>query len=129
MLLLVGGIAASLAVGQDQAAARPNLNAVLRASVDKDLAIRCRFDLSGTADQSFQNTEYRYAVLDKDGVQVDRALTFRLPIRRISLPKHEQSVIDTTDAVIERKQLKFGEDYYLVVSIRNLTGLAKFKGR
>ncbi len=34
---------------------------------------------------------------------------------------------DSTDAELGTNKLRKGEDYYFVVSVRNLTGLAKFK--
>ncbi len=106
----------------------PPLAAKLRVKVDAaKLRPSCQFDLPGQADQSFENEEYRCAVLDRDGVQVEGALTFKLPVRTISLPKDKRSVTDATDAVFVKEKLKSGEEYYLVVSVRNLTGLAKFK--
>jgi hypothetical protein len=111
---------------QDKKAPAP-LDAKLRVKVGAKLEVSCQFLLSGKADQSFENTEYRYAVLDKDGNQVEDALTIRLPLRTILLPKNMRSVTDATDASIVADKLKPGEDYYFVVSVRNLTGLAKFK--
>lgn len=129
VLFLMGcSIATSVAQGQagKEGLPPPSLDAVLRVKVDK-LEISCQFDLPGKVDQSFQNTEYRYAVLDKKGVQVNGALIWKLPIRTISLPKDRRSVIDATDAAIVKDKLMAGEQYYLVVSVRNLTGMAKFK--
>ena len=105
----------------------PRLDAVLSVKVDAKLNISCLFTLPGKMDQSFENTEYRYAVLDKDGVQVEGALVYQLPLRTISLPKNKRSVSDTTDAKFVKAKLEKGEQYYFVVSARNLTGLAKFK--
>jgi len=104
-----------------------NLDAVLRVRVDPNLTISCQFELPGKADQSFKNTEYRYAVLDKDGVQVRGALVFQLPLRTIALPKDQRSVTDATDAKFLKDKLKAGEEYFLVVSVREVAGLAKFK--
>ena len=103
------------------------LDAKLRVKVGKELQLSCQFLLPGKADQSFKNTEYRYAVLDSDGNQVDDALEYKLPLRTISLPKSMRSVTDSTDAIIVAGKLKSGEEYYFMVSVRNLTGLAKFK--
>src|SRR5207248_3817676 len=107
--------------------ALPILDAKLRVKVGAKLEVSCQFLLPGKVDQSFENTEYRYAVLDKEGNQVDDALKIKLPLRTISLPKSERSVTDATDASIVADKLKSGEEYYFVVSVRNLTGLAKFK--
>ena len=103
------------------------LDAVMRVKVDDKLVVSCQFDLPGKKDQSFQNTEYRYAVLDKDGVLVEGAVEIFLPLRTISLPKDKRSVTDKTDAKIVKDKLTSGEQYFFVVSARNLTGLAKFK--
>lgn len=103
------------------------LDAVLHVHVDEKLAISCRFDLPGKADQMFQNTEYRYALLDAGGVQIKDNLTMQLPVRTIKLPMDKKSVTDATDAQLDPTKLKPGEEYYLVISVRNLTGLAKFK--
>jgi hypothetical protein len=55
--------------------APPNLDAVFRVKIDKKQEISFQFDLPGKVDQSFYSAEYRYAVLDKNGVQVnDEAL-------------------------------------------------------
>jgi hypothetical protein len=105
----------------------PSLDAKLRVRVGEKLEVSCQFLLSGKEDQSFENTEYRYAVLDEHGNQVNDALKVKLPLRTISLPKNQKSVVDGTDAIIVADQLKSGADYYFVVSVRNLTGLAKFK--
>jgi hypothetical protein len=101
--------------------ARPDLDAVLRVEISEKGAIRLRFDLPGKADQSFYSAEYRYAVLDKDGVQMgersDWALRMR-PVARhtVSLPKDERSVVEDSAFSIfrfEGKRLKSGEEYYL----------------
>ncbi|HHM11985.1 MAG TPA: hypothetical protein ENJ16_00410 [Planctomycetaceae bacterium] len=114
------------ALGQD-ANAPPTLDAKLRVKVGAKLEISCRFLLPGKADQTFANIEYRYAVLDKDGNQVDGALALKTVVRSISLPKGMRSVADGTDASIVASKLKSGEEYYFVVSVRNLTALAKFR--
>lgn len=105
----------------------PVLKAVLRVKVDEKLVVHCQFDLPGEKDQSFTNVEYRYAVLDKDGVQIPEALRVQLPFRTIELPKDQRSVTDRTDAVIVTEKLRRGEEYFFVVNVRNLTGLARFK--
>lgn len=109
-----------------QGTAKFELDAVLRVKVANDLQIDCQFELPGTKDQSFENTEYRYAVLDSNGVQVKDAVLMRLPIRVISLPKSQRSVSDKTDAIIQKGKLTSGETYFFVVSVRHLTGLARF---
>lgn len=110
-----------------QEATPPPLDAKLRVKIGTKLEPSAQFLLPGTVDQSFENSEYRYAILDKDGNQVDDALIFKEPHRTINLPKSERSVTDSTDATIRVDKLTKGEEYYFVLSVRNLTGLAKFK--
>jgi hypothetical protein len=102
-------------------------DANLHVQVGAKLKVSCEFLLPGKMDQLMDNREYRYAVLDRDGNQVDNALTIRTVLRKIALPKSERSVVDDTDAVAQPEKLKSGEDYYFVVSVRNRIGLAKFK--
>jgi hypothetical protein len=82
--------------------------------------------LPGKVDQSFENTEYRYAMRDKDGMLVDGALAIQTVQRTIALPKNARSVNDATDAQIQKSKFKPGEEYFFVVSVRNLTALARF---
>ena len=102
------------------------LDAVLAVAVDKTLTIKCQFQLPGTVDQSFMNSEYRYSVLNQNGIQVKDGVMVRFPTRTISLPKKMRSIDDATDATIDASKLKSGEKYYFLVSVRNLTGLATF---
>ncbi|AMV25097.1 ECF RNA polymerase sigma factor SigE [Gemmata sp. SH-PL17] len=104
------------------------LDAMLRVQADTKKGIGIRFEHPGTADQSFASDEYRYAVLDKDGVQVNGALVhLPLAIHTTHLPKTERSVTDYSDYALDPRKLKSGEEYYVVVTVRNLTALAKFK--
>jgi hypothetical protein len=48
-------------------------------------------------------------------------------VHTVDLPKDQRSVVDESQLEFDVRQLKTGEEYYLVVSVRNLTGLAKFK--
>jgi hypothetical protein len=125
VMLAVGSVSATRG-GENPAL--PPLDATLQVKVaPTTLELSCQFDHPGKVDQSFSNEEYRYAVLDKNGIQVEEALNFRQPIRFISLPKAKKSITDATDARIIKEKLKSGEEYFLVVSVRNLTGLARFK--
>lgn len=105
----------------------PDLDAVFRVEIGEKQSIKLRFDLPGKVDQSFYSAEYRYAVLDKDGVQVrTHALRMNGAARHtVSLPKDERSVVGYS--VFKFDELKSGEEYYLIVTVRNLTALAKFK--
>jgi hypothetical protein len=66
--------------------------------INKKREISCRFYLPGKVDQSFDSSEYRFVVLDKDGVQVDEALALgEAALHRIYLPKAERSVVDESE--------------------------------
>ena len=95
-------------------------------TVDKSLAISCQFQLKHVADQAFNSWEYRYALYDKDGIEVRNALAIKKVMRAVLLPKGERSIVDPTDAVFVASNLTKGETYYLTVSVRNVTGLAVF---
>jgi len=75
-------------------------------------------------EQKFSNAEYRFALLNKDGDQVEDALIVAAEPREIVLKG--RSSTDKPGLSIQDGKLKNGEDYYLVVSIRNLMGLMKF---
>lgn len=77
-------------------------------------------------EQSFKSNEYRMVVLDKNGEQVgNRPLEHTAQIRDIVLKGRSTS--DKHD--IFRPKLKAGEDYFLVVSVRNLTAHLKFTAK
>ncbi len=119
--------APGVADGQgDENQHRPPLEAKLYVEVDADLEISCQFQLSGGNDQAFQNSEYRYAVLDQHGLQVDGALSIKTVLRAILLPQNMRSVTDPTDAIFNAGELQPGQKYYLVIAVRNLIGLAEF---
>lgn len=112
-----------------RAAAPPDLDAALRVEVAPQGAINLWFDVRGAAEQSFDSSEYRYALLDKDGVQVDGwvLVPTGAAYHPVSLTKGKRPVTDYSERMIASGALKPGAEYYLVVSVRNLTGLAKFK--
>jgi hypothetical protein len=133
--LAVVGLATLPAAAGDVARQElPPLDAVLRVAVTPKGQIDLRFETPGAADQAFDSSEYRYAVLDGRGTQVTSprlevggALTpTGLAYHPVSLPKGRRSVADYAEVVLDFRRLKAGE-YYLVVSVRNLTALAKFK--
>ena len=131
---LVAGLAigATVIVGREargqETREAPPLDAVLRVDADINRGISLRFELPGKADQSFRSDEYRYAVLDKDGVQVNGALAqFPLAIHTTRFPKNERSISDYSAFMFDPRSLKSGEEYYLIVFVRNLTALSKFK--
>jgi hypothetical protein len=126
MVVMLALLVATTVKGQE-ASGPPPLDAKLRVKVSGKLEPSCQFLLPGKMDQSFENSEYRYALLDKDGNEVDDAIIIKTVHRVISLPKDQRSVTDATDATLVKDKLTSGEEYYFVVSVRNLIGLAKFK--
>jgi hypothetical protein len=78
-------------------------------------------------DEKFSNTEYRMALLNKDGEQVDGALTFTIELRDIVLK--DRSTKDKPGVSVQPGKLKAGEEYFLVVSVRNLIGHVKFTAK
>lgn len=85
------------------------------------------FNNTATADQTFRNEEYRFEILNKDGMQIKAALTPRTIEREIVLKKDFKSTSDQPEVSLVAGKLKASEEYYLVVSVRNLIGLSKFK--
>ena len=78
-------------------------------------------------DQQLTNSEYRMAVLNKDGEQLEDALTFTLEMRPIALKG--RSTVDKPGVFVKKGKLEAGQDYYLVVSVRNLIGHVKFTAK
>ena len=125
----IAGLGATAAPGNNHnAKEHPALVAVFRVAVDAKGVIDFRFDTTqAPADQAFKSDEYHYAVLDETGVQVDKAFEhIPLGIHPMTLPKGQPQVSDYADFMIA-KGLQAGKEYYLVVMVRNLTALAKFK--
>jgi hypothetical protein len=76
-------------------------------------------------EQKFAYAEYRFAILDKDGRQVKGALgVIDAEARDIVLKG--RSTTDTPEAFVMKGMLKAGEEYFLVVSVRDLIGHVKF---
>jgi hypothetical protein len=76
--------------------------------------------------QTFLNTDYRFAILDKDGRQVKGALTILDEEARAIVLKGP-STTDTPPVFVDTGTLKAGEEYFLVVSVRDLIGHVKFR--
>lgn len=75
-------------------------------------------------EQKFTNAEYRMDILNKDGEQVDDVLIVTVELRDIVLKG--RSTVDKPGVFIKKDALKAGENYFLVVSVRNLIGHVKF---
>jgi hypothetical protein len=79
-------------------------------------------------EQTFVNTEYRFAILDKDGRPVKGALAVIDEEARAIVLK-SRSTTDTPAAFVIKEKLKAGEEYFLVVSVRDLIGHVTFTAK
>jgi hypothetical protein len=134
-LAAVGLVAYPVAAQGNIAKDLPPLDGVLRVTVTPQGAIELRFDTPATASQTFDSSEYRYAVLDSAGTQVTSPqlevsgalVPTGAAYHPVLLPKDTRSVADYSEVMLDHSGLKAGGEYYLVVSVRNLTALTKFK--
>jgi hypothetical protein len=92
---------------------------------DKKLPLVLTFTNKTDKEQTFDNGSYLIVVLDDKGEQVDNALLVPTVLRKVTLKG--TTTTDKPGLTIEEGKLKEGRDYYVVVSVRNLTALAKFK--
>jgi len=125
LVLLVTGTA----IGQKTPAP---LEARLSAKVEGDVSLSDRkvplvltFTSKIDKEQTFENGSYMVVVLDSNGEQVDNALLVPTVLRKVTLKGG--TTTDKLGLMIADGKLKPGQDYYLVVSVRNLTALAKFR--
>src|SRR5260370_4863375 len=127
-LFLVVPLAAS---GNEKAGA--SLNSDLRVSLldgksvpaDGDVPVQVTFFNHTAKEQRFDSTEYRFAILDKDGRQVKGALVVVDAHARHVVLKG-RSTTDSPAAFVMPGELKAGAEYFLVVSVRDLIGHVKF---
>jgi hypothetical protein len=77
--------------------------------------------------QKFANTEYGVAVLDHNGEQVKGAIAVTTELRDVLLTGPVTT--DRPGISFVPGKLQSGEEYYLVVSVRNLIGHVKFKAK
>jgi len=78
-------------------------------------------------EQKLTNAEYRFAVLNKDGEHVEGALTVTAEMRTITLKG--RSTVDRPGVFVQKGKLEPGQEYFLVVVVRNLVGHVKFTAR
>lgn len=115
------------AVAQTPAPLEARLNAKIDGDVSlekKALPLKLTFTNASDKEQTFENGSYRFVLLDSNGEQVNNALLMPAILRKITL-KGEKTVDLPGMSVVDGK-LKAGQDYYVVVTVRNLTALAKF---
>jgi hypothetical protein len=95
---------------------------------DGRVPVQLTFRNPTAKEQRFLNTDYRFAILDKDGRQVKGALmTLDEEARAIVLKG--RSTTDTPPVFVENGKLKAGEQYFLVVSVRDLIGHVTFTAK
>ena len=123
----------TLAIGQEEEEAPP-LNAVMKVKFedgktisarDGKIPLELKFTNSTDRDVKFTNADYRFALLNKDGEHIINALVVTIELRDILLKGG--LTVDKPSVSIRSGKIKAGEEYYLVVSMQNLTGLVKFK--
>ena len=130
MVLLVVLLVSAVSVGGDEK--KPRLQSRLKVKLEKAVAakdgtvwVELTFFNTTDKEQKLVNTEYRMAILDKDGEQVGDPLFLTAEIRNIVLKG--KSTTDKQGAFAP--ELKAGQDYFLVVSVRNLTAQVKFTAK
>jgi hypothetical protein len=94
---------------------------------DRKLPLVLTFTNKTDKVQKFDNGSYIIVLLDSNGEQIDNALLVPTVLRTITLKG--ATTADRPGLSIAEGKLKEGEEYYVVVSVRNLTALAKFKAK
>jgi len=126
--LLILGVAGA-AVGQKTPSPlESRLSAKVQGEVslkDKRIPLVLTFTNKTEKEQKFDNGSYRIVLLDSKGEQIDDALLVPTVLRTVTLKG--ATTTDKPDPSVNDGKLKVGEEYYLVVSVRNLTALTKFK--
>ncbi len=114
----------------------PALQAQLKVRLAEGQAIPARggkvsleltFSNPSGKEQQFSIGEYRIAVLNADGEQIDGGLVFTTELRDITLK--DRSTTDKPCLSVEEGKLRAGQEHYLIVSVRNLVGLVKFTAK
>src|SRR5262249_5520599 len=91
---------------------------------DRKIPLILTFSNKTPKEQKFDNGSYRVVLLDSKGEQIDDALLVPTVLRTITLKC--DTTTDNPGLTVNNGKLKPGEQCYLVVSVRNLTALAKF---
>ena len=129
-------LAVPLAASGDEKEAR-TLNSDLRVELlkgqsvpakDGKLPVQLTFFNHTDKEQTFVNTEYRFAILDKDGRQVKGALAILDEEARAIVLKG-RSTTDTPPVFVMQGKIKAGEEYFLIVTVRDLIGHVKFTAK
>jgi hypothetical protein len=126
-------LAVPLGVSGEEQTAR-GLNSDLRVELrkgqpvpakDGKVPVQLTFFNQTDRQQTFLNAEYRFAILDKDGRQVKGALAI-IDEEARAIVLRGRSTTDTPPVYVESGKLHAGAEYFLVVTVRNLVGHAKF---
>jgi len=126
LLLLLTLTGATVAQTPSPLASRLNAKIEGEVSLEKEaLPLVLTFTNKTDKEQTFENGSYRFILLDANGEQVDDALLIPTVLRKITLKG--ATTVDRPGLSVAKGKLKAGQDYYLVVSARNLTALAKFR--
>ena len=129
-------LVAPLAASGDEKGAR-NLNSDLRVELLKGrsvpakggpVPVRLSFVNHTDKEQKFAYAEYRFAILDEDGRQVKGALA-DIDAEARDIVLKGRSTTDTPAAAVRQGKLEAGEEYFLVVSVRDLIGHVKFTAK
>jgi len=94
---------------------------------DKKIPLILTFHNKTSKEQKFDNGSYRVVLLDSRGEQIDDALLVPTVLRTVTLKG--DTTTDKPGLTVNDGKLKEGEQYYVVVSVRNLTALAKFTAK
>lgn len=92
---------------------------------DGTIWVDLTFTNSTGKEQKFSNSEYRYAILDKDGQQVGDLCFLTAEVRDVVL----KGKSTTDNQAAHTPELKAGQEFYLVVSVRNLTAQTTFMSK
>jgi hypothetical protein len=130
LVVLIGLLAAASAASARQTPSplESRLSAKIEGPVSLEkgkLPLALTFTHKNEKEQTFQNGEYRFVLLDAEGRQVDNALLIPTVLRKITLKGSE--TVDRPGLSLAEGKLKQGQRYYVVVWVRNLTALAHFE--
>src|SRR5262245_38428846 len=92
---------------------------------DGTIWVDLKFTNATDKKQKFSNSEYRFAILDKNGEQVGDPCFLTPEVRDVVLKGKATDDVQPAHA----PDLKAGQEYYLVISVRNLTAQTKFMAK
>jgi len=127
VLVVLAGVAAAA----DEPGVYPDISLKVRLEDGKPILARggpvpvvVVFTNHTPQEHKLTSTEYRVAIVDKNGEQVRGAVTVAAVLRDIVLKGGVTT--DRPGAMVAPSKLKSGEDYFLIVGVRGLVGQVKF---